>query len=674
MYENRNPKISVIIPVYNVEGFIDRCIKSVVNQTLQDIEIIIVNDGSQDNSELVIKKYLNSEKIKYFKKENGGLSSARNFGINRANGEYIAFLDSDDYIDSNMYEEMYRLAKKENADMVECDFVKEWEESKIEIHKNNKRNKNKKNYEKKRKYKKIYDKRRKYKNKRDMMIKPRVVAWNRIIKTEIIKNNDIKFPNGLIYEDLEFYFKILPYIENISYINKYFVHYTQRENSISNTQSVKNEDIFQILKNIIEFYKTIGLYKKYEKELKLMSKRILLGSSMKRILKISDYKTKFNLILKTMNFLFGSKKENICKNKICFGITKLGIGGAERVLVDIVNELVNDSNYEITIFTIYSGGELEKEVDIRVKLISFTNKEIDKNIIPIFSAYILIFGRFIYNKFLKNKYNVNIAFLEGPITRIFSYGSKKIRKIAWVHNDIQKVFGKSFKAKLKNIIDKKLYKKYDKIVFVSKQNKESFENLYGNISNRIIIKNYINKERVIRNSNKSIDNKEKIDFLSVCRLTNQKGIDRFIRVHKKLINNGFNHNVYVIGDGPEKDKLNKLIVKLGVENTFILLGEKNNPYPYIKQAKYITLLSYYEGYGMIIEEAKILNKTIIITKTAATEAVYDYHKSLVIENEEEDIYQKLKVVLSGKYNFWQNHDSEIVYDNQFIINEIKELF
>ena len=155
MYENRNPKISVIIPVYNVEGFIDRCIKSVVNQTLQDIEIIIVNDGSQDNSELVIKKYLNSEKIKYFKKENGGLSSARNFGINCANGEYIAFLDSDDYIDSNMYEEMYRLAKKENADMVECDFVKEWEESKIEIHKNNKRNKNKKKYEKKRKYKKI---------------------------------------------------------------------------------------------------------------------------------------------------------------------------------------------------------------------------------------------------------------------------------------------------------------------------------------------------------------------------------------------------------------------------------------------------------------------------------------------------------------------------------------
>lgn len=650
MFENRNPKISVIIPVYNVEKYIDRCLKSVVNQTLKDIEIIIVNDGSQDNSELIIKKYLPSEKIKYFKKENGGLSSARNFGIKYANGEYIAFLDSDDYIDLNMYEEMYNLAKKEKLDMVECDFLREWED------------------------RKVYDKRRKYKNKSDMMIKPRVVAWNRIIKTEIIKNNNIKFPNGLIYEDLEFYFKILPYAENISYINKYFVHYTQRENSISNTQSAKNSDIFQILNNIMEFYKTRDLYKKYEKELRIMRRRILLGSSMKRILKIKDKKIKFNLILETMKFLFFKKQKNIDNRKICFGITKLGIGGAERVLVDIVNKLANDMKYEITIFTIYSDGELEKEIDKRVKIVSLANKKIYEGLIPIYSTYILIFGNFIYNKFLKNKYDVNIAFLEGPITRIFSHGSKKIRKIAWVHNDIQKVFGKSFKAKLKNTIDKKIYKRYDKIVFVSEQNKESFENFYGNISNRIIIKNYINKERVIKYSNETIDIKNKMDFLSVCRLTNQKGIDRFIKVHKKLIDCGFNHNVYIIGDGPEKENLNKLIRELGVENTFILLGQKKNPYPYIKHAKYIALLSYYEGYGMIIEEAKILNKPIIITKTASTEAVQNYPKSLVIENEEEDIYKKLKMVLSGEYNYLQDSDFENIYDNKFIINEIEELF
>ena len=113
------PKISIIVPVYNVEKYVDRCLRSLVTQTLQDIEIIIVNDGTQDKSEEIIEKYVreNQNKIKYYEKSNGGLSSARNYGLEYATGEYIAFLDSDDYVETNMYEEMYNLAKKENADM-----------------------------------------------------------------------------------------------------------------------------------------------------------------------------------------------------------------------------------------------------------------------------------------------------------------------------------------------------------------------------------------------------------------------------------------------------------------------------------------------------------------------------------------------------------------------------
>ena len=142
------PKISIIVPVYNVEIYIDKCLKILTEQTLRDIEIIIVNDGSLDKSEEIIEKYVkeNPTKIKYYEKENGGLSSARNYGLEYATGEYIAFLDSDDYVETNMYEEMYNLAKKENADMVECDFIWEWEYGK-----------------------KIFDKRRVYKSKEEMM-------------------------------------------------------------------------------------------------------------------------------------------------------------------------------------------------------------------------------------------------------------------------------------------------------------------------------------------------------------------------------------------------------------------------------------------------------------------------------------------------------------------------
>ena len=166
------PKISIIVPVYNVEKYIDKCLRSLTEQTLQDIEIIIVNDGTQDKSEDIIEKYVkdNPTKIKYYKKENGGLSSARNYGLKYVTGEYIAFLDSDDYVETNMYEEMYILAKKENAEMVECDFVWEWEYGK-----------------------KILDKRRDYKTKEEIMKKPRVVAWNKIYKREILNKYKIRF-------------------------------------------------------------------------------------------------------------------------------------------------------------------------------------------------------------------------------------------------------------------------------------------------------------------------------------------------------------------------------------------------------------------------------------------------------------------------------------------------
>lgn len=273
-------KISIVVPVYNVEKYVDRCLRSLVTQTLQDIEIIIVNDGSQDKSVEIIEKYLkeNPTKIKYYEKKNGGLSSARNYGIEYATGEYIAFLDSDDYVETNMYEEMYNLAKKENADMVECDFIWEWEFGK-----------------------KIFDKRREYKTKEDMMKKPRVIAWNKIYKREILNKNKIRFPDGLIYEDLEFFLKLLPHLNIISYINKYFVHYTQREDSIINKQTEKIENIFKILDNIFDYYKVQNIYYKYEKELKYMSRRILLGSSLRRIFKLKDIRNKEKNVFKDFN-------------------------------------------------------------------------------------------------------------------------------------------------------------------------------------------------------------------------------------------------------------------------------------------------------------------------------------------------------------------------------------
>ena len=119
-------KVSIIVPVYNVEKYLAKCLDSLVSQTLEDVEIIVVDDGSKDNSKQIIDEFQTKypDKIKSFVKENGGLSDARNFGLDRAIGEYIGFVDSDDYVTAEMFEEMHSLAQKYDAEMVICNLQK----------------------------------------------------------------------------------------------------------------------------------------------------------------------------------------------------------------------------------------------------------------------------------------------------------------------------------------------------------------------------------------------------------------------------------------------------------------------------------------------------------------------------------------------------------------------
>ena len=366
--------------------------------------------------------------------------------------------------------------------------------------------------------------------------------------------------------------------------------------------------------------------------------------------------------------------------KIVFGITSLTIGGAERVLVDITNRLKD--NYEITIFTLYSKGSFEKEIDKKINIVSLYNNSYDelskikRIIIPI---KVLICGKFVYKKYLQDKFDVQVAFLEGPITRIFKYG-KNIKKIVWIHNDISKVFGNDLKAKIKLKLDKNNYKKYDKLIFVSKDNKDRFNDLYKlkEIEKKQeIIYNYIDKDRILKMSEVKIDDsiidKKILSIIVVARLVKQKAIDRLIRIHKRLIEDGISHKIYIIGDGPEKEKLQELIKNLNVENSFILMGKKENPYPYIKKADFFLLLSEFEGYGMVIEEAKILSKNIIITNTAAKEAIVDYSKKLILDNTENAIYNGLKKVLKKEIIFENDKnyikDDSVIEKIEAILNE-----
>ena len=372
--------------------------------------------------------------------------------------------------------------------------------------------------------------------------------------------------------------------------------------------------------------------------------------------------------------------------KILFGITSLTLGGAERVLVDLANALCD--KYEITIFTIYAKGELEKQLNNKIKLKSLYDEpylELSplkrKFVVPL---EVLLLKKKIYKKYIKDNYDVEIAFLEGPITRLFSINNKNTKKIAWIHNDITKVFGNGLKSKLKKILDKKIYSKYDTIVFVSEDNLKKFNKEYKDIRNKYlepikkeVIYNYIDKENIIKKAEEKNDdivfNKDRINFVTVARLVEQKGIDRLIEIHSRLIKNGLKHNFYIIGDGPEKEKLEILIKKQKIEETFKLLGKKENPYPYIKKADYFCLLSRFEGYGMVLEEAKILDKPIIITDTAAREAVENYENARIFKNTEDGIYNGLENIILNNNKEKLKNDNKFEYDNKNIIEKIERL-
>ena len=120
------PKVSIIVPVYQVEKYLRKCLDSLVNQTLEEIEILVINDGSPDDSQVIIDEFQQKYPliIKSFIKENGGLSDARNFGLEKATGEFIGFVDSDDEVSKTMFQEMYSLAKKHEAEMVICNLQK----------------------------------------------------------------------------------------------------------------------------------------------------------------------------------------------------------------------------------------------------------------------------------------------------------------------------------------------------------------------------------------------------------------------------------------------------------------------------------------------------------------------------------------------------------------------
>ena len=264
------PKVSIIVPVYNVEKYLDRCLDSLVNQTLQEIEIIVINDSTPDQSQIIIDKYMNLYPNKVFSyiKPNGGLSDARNYGMSKMKGDYFGFVDGDDYVEYSMFEKLYERATQEDADVTTCDFY--W----------------------------TYPNRLQratdgpYTNERELLTKMMPTVWNKLYKKSWFDSLDIKFPVGLRYEDSSFSIRLAPFIRKLAYVNEPLVYYVQRQDSITYTQNSKVGDMLTVFNDIFEFYQKHNLYDQYQSELEYLTLKYFLGSSFLRAAQIQDKNTR----------------------------------------------------------------------------------------------------------------------------------------------------------------------------------------------------------------------------------------------------------------------------------------------------------------------------------------------------------------------------------------------
>jgi len=230
--KNIVPKVSIIVPIYNVEKYINRCIKSILSQTIKEIEVILVNDGSTDNSGNIAEEFARMDnRIQVIHKVNGGLSTARNAGLEIATGEYLLFVDSDDWLDNDSIETIYNNAIEFNADIVAFDYRRVFEDEKNKIQE------------------KCLNLREELIDFKQITLEDYVLeyllknghgheVWNKLYKRTMINNNNINFVNNkeVFAEDFLFNLCVLCHVKKIKVIHNSFYNYLQRPESLMNSK------------------------------------------------------------------------------------------------------------------------------------------------------------------------------------------------------------------------------------------------------------------------------------------------------------------------------------------------------------------------------------------------------------------------------------------------------
>lgn len=329
------------------------------------------------------------------------------------------------------------------------------------------------------------------------------------------------------------------------------------------------------------------------------------------------------------------------KKKILFVMESLGIGGAEKSLVTLLSQL-DYSQYEVDLFLFYPCGEFMELIPKEVKVIDvpkdfeyfilnpikalkylFLNKKFKLLYFKLAELFILTINRSILHKeyigwnyinksveTINKEYDIAIGFLEKKSIYFTIDKVKASKKIGWIHTDYSKI---QYNYKL----DNKYLGRLDNIVAVSEHCKEVLTDIFPKYKEKIIvIKNIISPAIINKMADEKVEeiklDKDEVLICTVARLTPAKGIDVALECCRRITKRGIKIKWIVIGDGEERNNLQKIINSYSLENIFILLGSKSNPYKYMKISDIYVQSSRWEGFGITVSEAKILNKPILV--------------------------------------------------------------
>lgn len=365
--------------------------------------------------------------------------------------------------------------------------------------------------------------------------------------------------------------------------------------------------------------------------------------------------------------------------KILFLIHDLSVGGAEKVLINLVNNM-DTTKFDITVMTLFGGGVNEQFLSPKIRHITCFKKAIPGN-----SHFMKLLSPHMIHKWLiKEKYDIEIAYLEGPSARIISgCPNKNTKLISWIH--IEQKTRKNASRAFRNYNESnRCYRRFNRIVCVSETVKKDFCSLYPLKTPIEVLYNTNESEKIKKQSTVAVQgvifHKDEVNIVSVGKIVINKGINRMARILKRLRDKGYPAHWYILGVGPEQEKIEQYLKENDLQKYFTFLGYQTNPYKYVACCDLFVCASFAEGFSTATTEALIVGTPVCTVEVSGMKEMLGNNNEygIVTSNSEDALYQGIEQLLSNqkllKYYKQKAIERGKMFSTENTVKKVEEFF